>query len=318
MSPQHTDLQVVENTSRAPPSEARSACAAFGTLDLVDGKAGSLAGERASRHWFLRPGILSDNGINWASRGTADVISCDHVLSCDASWLHEVVLSYKLGFACVRERKFDDAIAALAKAARGFLYRDDVSRTLGESWARKIFHEWGQAVALRDHAAGDRWNEVAIHKFGTACGVWPSWERRPVDVCLSDLAAKTVWSDLPICDRLTGVDDDWTGLEEPSRIDLPHQSYKQASDLARRISADPSLRVECCYLCILEPHAHLETRCAPTNVYLHAQRTLCASGTTFLRVADTLIDDYDNSILVYDPSFEHELWSVKRARCFFF
>lgn len=238
-----------------PPSFARSACAAFGTLDLVEAKAGTLPGERTARHWYLRKGVLSEDGVRWALReGGGD---------------------YKFGFACSREGKFEDAVSALARAASDDAY--------DEGFRRKIFHEWALAVAATESRLGDRWNEVAIHKYGASLGVWDSWERRPVDAVVEGLVpAKPVWND--------------DGLSIPQKL-----LAVQGTDFSL-LEAEPTVRR--CYVSEQLPGAHVATRCANTNAFLRAERTI-AGDVAYIRVADKLIHD---SLVVYDPSFEHELW----------
>ncbi|KAJ8614043.1 hypothetical protein CTAYLR_005833 [Chrysophaeum taylorii] len=270
--------------------KARAACASFGTLELVEGKPGSCAGQRGARLWFLRRGVLSARAASWALREA----SCE-----DDRWRRDAVLAYKLGFACRRESKLDDAVTALAKAATTM---DDL---LEPAWLRKAYHEWAAAVADRD--TSDRWTEVAVHKLGVERGVWHRWDQRPLDRLLPNLRARPVWGDHPILHLLEPFDDDLPQHPTPGTIALPENSnraFPRASARASELLASPH-RVRRCFIRVTPPRTHLPTTCASTNVLLRAELDL-RGRPSYLRVADELVDDARRR--VYDPSFEHELW----------
>ena len=320
----------------------KAACDAFATLELVDGGAGGgIPGERDARRWYLKEGTLSARSAAWAKREADEVLEA--VETClkakdmpreRGERLAELFLSYKIGFACNREGKHFEACKALAKAALSATYspvffdapKGSALETAAAAWTRKIYREWGHALAATHDAGGDRWSEVALHKLAVARGAWALWSQRPCDAYDRDLEAKPQWwpgGPGPVADAAAAVeavldqlkaeattlgaaaawaerdedDGSWMGGAVP--LAAGAEALPAAAALAKALGLN-------CRLVKVPPKSHVPTRCASTNATLIVEAPLVGGAHAALRVADALLAP--DAVVGYDPSFEHERW----------
>eukprot|EP00633_Aureoumbra_lagunensis_P006085 CAMPEP_0197319230 /NCGR_PEP_ID=MMETSP0891-20130614/53921_1 /TAXON_ID=44058 ORGANISM="Aureoumbra lagunensis, Strain CCMP1510" /NCGR_SAMPLE_ID=MMETSP0891 /ASSEMBLY_ACC=CAM_ASM_000534 /LENGTH=426 /DNA_ID=CAMNT_0042810053 /DNA_START=8 /DNA_END=1288 /DNA_ORIENTATION=+ len=323
------------NTTRVPPislKKAKAAVGGFRTLELVEPKSYNSLG----RCWYLRQGILPQHAIESAHKETDEAKP-------ETARLREMIFSYKLALALRQQNQSNEAIKAFAKAATIAAYACDPPPS--DLWPRKIFCAWGAAVA---HTSSDRWNEIALYKTAVQRHVWKLWYQRPDEYFDPRLTAQPVWND----DILfkAGISKlDWRRFclsahaskdlihkcnigADDTRISLPSKSHdsdfiNSISDLAENLLLPKhddkssntfttrTTRVCAVYLDFLA-RSHRDIRCAPTNKYLRVELVLHGAHTSVLRVAHTIIHDFQHP-RIYDPSFEHELWfddSDKSAR----
>lgn len=60
---------------------------------------------------------------------------------------------------------------------------------------------------------------------------------------------------------------------------------------------------------VLHPNTHVHSHCGPTNTRIRAHLGLSVPEKTFLRVADELRSWQNGEWLIFDDSFEHEVWN---------
>lgn len=63
------------------------------------------------------------------------------------------------------------------------------------------------------------------------------------------------------------------------------------------------------YLSVLEPGTHIEAHCGPTNVRLRAHLGLAIPDDTRIRLGSEICRWHEGRCLVFDDSFEHEVWN---------
>lgn len=70
------------------------------------------------------------------------------------------------------------------------------------------------------------------------------------------------------------------------------------------------------YFSVVEPGTHVRAHCGPTNARIRCQLALASAADCRIRVDDRMLEWTTGRCLVFDDSFEHELWhrgSVPRA-----
>ena len=65
---------------------------------------------------------------------------------------------------------------------------------------------------------------------------------------------------------------------------------------------------DCLLISLLEPGTHIAAHCGPSNARLRAHVTLRHAGGAALRVAHEERAWVEGDALVFDDSFEHEVW----------
>ena len=339
-------LQEAEEPIRntlAAAAEGGTACAiarATGLLDDRDVHDLAAAPRRAPTP------ALADDGERAAGLSTAELAQRFRVPYRVASRVRDRFVMYHIGFACDNEGHHADACRAFAVAARAFAPPDDDdenSRAAGDGTAardadaknalagaraRKVYTAWGGAL----RALGNRRGEAACYHLAVARGAFARWDQRPSDHYDARLTARAFWDprELDAARALAAgfavvrAELDGAGgaaaagfkaNAEPRATDercsellLQHGDFQATVALIASIPEFATMIYGRCYFSRLRPGARLGARCGPSNLRLRCHLGVRVPEGARVRVAGETRPWAEGECLVFDDSFEHEVW----------
>ena len=229
-----------------------------------------------------------------------------------------------------------------ARAAAIAKYADEHADPRSGLFEREVFTHWGQAV-LKASPTASRADD-AVHRLGVQRGVWAHCMQRPLDHFERSLTRKPFWDadELPAAQALEAAYADILGELQGL---LSHHGGAEASfaEYHSRVVAagswsDVQLFAGCrrdrahCELCPqtasivaaqprlntvifgshffsrLAPGTHLSRHCGPSNFRLRCHLALTVPPGVRIRVGDEVREWVAGKCLIFDDSFEHEVW----------
>ncbi|KAL1523260.1 hypothetical protein AB1Y20_018210 [Prymnesium parvum] len=330
--------QLMESIGTGPEQLRYALAAGLLSLDDVDAMSQSSPPEEAA-DWreaggALAASVASRLRLLWMAKALVRAAAArGRTRGLDAAVSAASAAARSMGDRTKRQRRSGAAAAAQALRAWG----------KAGKFERECFAVWALA-ARRLHGAAE---EEEVHSRGVEWGVWADKLQRPVELLHKTLRRQPFWdaAALPaaralasahaeilkeLCDHLASPaaseskqagfttyqssvvsSGEWSDIQlfaccrrdEANCARFPLTSTRVAS-----ISAFNEVIFGSHFFSRLSPGTHLEPHCGPSNLRLRCHLGLVVPPGTRIRVADVTREWQSGECLVFDDSFEHEVW----------